>query len=57
MCGSGAERFGVSSRYVRSIERARVSANVTVLGKIADRLGAESAELLKIPSGRARLAP
>lgn len=46
-----AERAGVSSRYVGAIERADVSASVTVLGQIADALGVEPSELLK-RSGR-----
>lgn len=42
-----AERAGLSSRYVGAIERADVSARVKVLGRIADALGVEPAELLK----------
>lgn len=33
-----AERTGLSSRYIGSIERARVSVSVTVLGKLAKAL-------------------
>jgi len=36
-----ADLTGLSSRYVGSIERARVSASVTVLGKLAEALKVE----------------
>jgi len=36
----------LSARYVGAIERADVSASVTVLGQIADALGIEPGELL-----------
>lgn len=36
-----ADRSGLSARYIGSIERADVSASVTVLGRIADALGVE----------------
>lgn len=42
-----AERAGISSRYIGAIERADVSASVTVLGQIAEALGIEAGELLK----------
>ncbi len=42
-----AERAGLSSRYIGAIERADVSASVTVLGQIAEALGVEAGELLK----------
>lgn len=42
-----AERAGVSSRYIGAIERADVSASVTVLGQIADALGIEPGTLLE----------
>ena len=48
-----AERAGLSVRYVGAIERADVSASVTVLGRIADALGVEPAELVR-RSRRAR---
>jgi transcriptional regulator with XRE-family HTH domain len=38
---------GLSARYVGAIERADVSASVTVLGRIADALGVEAADLLR----------
>ena len=46
-----AERAGLSARYVGAIERADVSASVTVLGQIADALGVEPGELVR-RSGR-----
>uniref|UniRef100_A0A9E7ZR51 Helix-turn-helix transcriptional regulator n=1 Tax=Bosea sp. NBC_00436 TaxID=2969620 RepID=A0A9E7ZR51_9HYPH len=42
-----AARAGLSSRYVGAIERADVSASVTVLGQIAEALGIEACELLR----------
>jgi transcriptional regulator with XRE-family HTH domain len=42
-----AERAGLSSRYVGAIERADVSASVTVVGRIADALSVEGADLLR----------
>jgi transcriptional regulator with XRE-family HTH domain len=42
-----ADRSGVSARYVGAIERANVSASVSVLGRIADALGVDPAALLK----------
>jgi len=47
-----AERAGLSSRYIGAIERADVSASVTVLGQIAEALGVEAGELLKQPQAR-----
>jgi transcriptional regulator with XRE-family HTH domain len=41
-----ADRSGLSARYIGAIERADVSASVTVLGQIADALGVEPAELV-----------
>lgn len=41
-----AELTGLSSRYIGSIERARVSASVTVLGKLAEALGVEPFRLI-----------
>jgi transcriptional regulator with XRE-family HTH domain len=41
-----AERSGLSSRYIGSIERAAVSATVTVLGQIADALNISPCELI-----------
>ena len=42
-----AERAGLSARYVGAIERADVSASVTVLGQIAAALHVEAADLLR----------
>lgn len=42
-----ADLTGLSSRYVGSIERARVSASVTVLGKLAEALSVEPSLLIK----------
>lgn len=41
-----AELTGLSARYIGSIERARVSASVTILGKLADALGVEAGRLI-----------
>lgn len=42
-----ADRAGLSARYVGSIERAGVSASVTVLGQIARALGVDPCELIR----------
>jgi len=42
-----ADLTGLSSRYIGSIERARVSASVTVLGKLAEALKVEPCLLIK----------
>jgi transcriptional regulator with XRE-family HTH domain len=42
-----ADSSGLSARYVGAIERADVSASVTVLGRIADALHVEPADLLR----------
>lgn len=42
-----AERSGLSARYLGAVERGDVSASVTVLGRIADALGVEPAELVR----------
>lgn len=41
-----ADRAGLSARYIGAIERADVSASVTVLGQIANALGVEPADLV-----------
>jgi len=46
-----ADRSGLSARYIGAIERADVSASVTVLGQIADALSVEPGELLKSSAG------
>ncbi len=43
-----ADRAGLSARYIGAIERADVSASVTVLGQIAEALDVEAGELLKV---------
>ena len=42
-----ADLAGLSARYVGAIERADVSASVTVLGRLADALGIDPAILIK----------
>ena len=49
-----AERSGLSARYVGGIERADVSASVTVLGRIADALEVEAPELVRAVPSKAR---
>ncbi|MCR6632987.1 MAG: helix-turn-helix domain-containing protein [Magnetospirillum sp.] len=44
-----ADRAGLSARYVGAIERAAVSASVTVLGHIAEALDMDPGDLLKKP--------
>ena len=53
-----AERVGLTSRYIGAIERADVSASVTVLGQVAEALEVEPAELIRrvTPNGRERIA-
>lgn len=46
-----AARAGLSARYLGSIERAQVSASVSVLGKLAYALRVDPCELLR-PSAR-----
>lgn len=48
-----AERAGLSVRYLGSVERADVSASVTVLGKLADALQVAPADLVRsLPARR-----
>jgi transcriptional regulator with XRE-family HTH domain len=47
-----AGRAGLSSRYLGSIERAAVSASVTVLGRIAEALRIDPCELIRLPKHR-----
>jgi transcriptional regulator with XRE-family HTH domain len=42
-----ADGAGLSVRYVGAIERADVSASVSVLGRIAEALGVEATDLIK----------
>ncbi|PDT39338.1 MULTISPECIES: helix-turn-helix domain-containing protein [Sinorhizobium] len=41
-----AHRTGLSTRHISAIERAEMSATLTVLGQISDALGVEPAELV-----------
>ncbi|RST86556.1 XRE family transcriptional regulator [Aquibium carbonis] len=43
-----AELSGLSARYVGSIERGKVSASVSVLGKLGDALGVDPCELIRM---------
>jgi transcriptional regulator with XRE-family HTH domain len=47
-----AERAGLSARYLGSIERAAVSASVTVLGQLAQALGIDACDLIRLPQRR-----
>lgn len=47
-----ADRAGLSARYLGSIERAAVSASVTVLGRLAQALDVDACELIRIPRQR-----
>ena len=47
-----ADRAGLSSRYLGSIERAAVSASVTVLGRIARALRVDPCELIRVAQRR-----
>jgi transcriptional regulator with XRE-family HTH domain len=44
-----AHRAGLSARYLGSIERARVSASVTVLGRLAKAFRIDPCDLLSKP--------
>jgi transcriptional regulator with XRE-family HTH domain len=47
-----ADRAGLSARYLGSIERAAVSASVTVLGRLAEALDVSPCELISSPQRR-----
>ncbi len=47
-----AERAGLSARYIGSIERADVSASVTVLGQLAGALDTDPCALISTKSRR-----
>ncbi len=49
-----AERAGLSARYLGGIERADVSATVTVLGRIAEALEVEATEVVRAAHSKAR---
>lgn len=48
-----AESAGLSARYVGKIERAGVSASVSVLGRIAEALDVDAADLIQQSAPRA----
>jgi transcriptional regulator with XRE-family HTH domain len=43
-----ADRAGLSARYVGKIEGAKVSASVTVLGQLAQALGIDPCDLIRV---------
>jgi len=47
-----ADQAGLSARYLGSIERADVSASVTVLGQLADALRVSASDLISAPKRR-----
>jgi transcriptional regulator with XRE-family HTH domain len=47
-----ADRAGLSARYLGSIERGKVSASVTVLGRLAQALRVDPCELIRAPQRR-----
>jgi transcriptional regulator with XRE-family HTH domain len=47
-----ADSAGLSARYLGSIERAAVSASVTVLGRVAQALRIDPCELIRGPQRR-----
>jgi transcriptional regulator with XRE-family HTH domain len=47
-----ADRAGLSARYLGSIERATVSASVTVLGRLARALHVDPSDLIQMPPRR-----
>jgi transcriptional regulator with XRE-family HTH domain len=47
-----ADRARLSARYLGSIERAAVSASVTVLGRLAQALRVDPCELIRTPHRR-----
>jgi transcriptional regulator with XRE-family HTH domain len=47
-----ADRAGLSARYLGSIERATVSASVTVLGRLAEAFRIDPCELIRSPQRR-----
>jgi transcriptional regulator with XRE-family HTH domain len=49
-----ADRAGLSSRYVGSIERGSVVISIVTLVELAKALGVEPAELLRLPPRRSR---
>jgi transcriptional regulator with XRE-family HTH domain len=47
-----ADRAGLSARYLGSIERAEVSATITVLERLAQALGVDPCELIRLKQRR-----
>jgi DNA-binding XRE family transcriptional regulator len=47
-----ADRAGLSARYLGSIERAEVSATITVLGRLALALNVDPCDLIRTPVRR-----
>jgi transcriptional regulator with XRE-family HTH domain len=47
-----ADRAGLSVRYLGSIERAAVSASVTVLGRLAQALRIDACDLIRVTQRR-----
>ena len=47
-----ADRAGLSARYLGSIERAAVSASVTVLGRLAEALRMDACDLIRVSHRR-----
>lgn len=47
-----ADRADLSARYVGAIERAEVSASVTVLGRLAQALDVDPCELIRVVRSR-----
>ncbi|HUZ33468.1 MAG TPA: helix-turn-helix transcriptional regulator [Xanthobacteraceae bacterium] len=47
-----ADRAGLSARYLGSIERAVVSASVTILGRLAQALRVDACDLIRDPKRR-----
>jgi transcriptional regulator with XRE-family HTH domain len=47
-----ADRAGLSARYLGSIERAAVSASVTILGQLAEALHIDPCDLIRAPQRR-----
>ena len=47
-----ADRAGLSVRYLGSIERAAVSASVTVLGRLAHALKIDACDLIRVSQRR-----
>ncbi len=42
-----ADRAGLSARYIGAVERGDASARITIVGRIAEALGVEPAELIR----------